>query len=119
MPINMWFTKQATGYKSWFSLVRKNGSLAPGIPAGSFIVTIINPADTASSSPAVSESAVKPGLYFFEVPSAFLIANGLGEYGVSVEVSHIAPPLRITRSFGATLRVTDMIFDDVMRPGTC
>lgn len=106
----MWFSRNADGYQAWFTVADKHGALRTGGVAGDFTVTVVNPADTASSSPTVSESATKPGLYTFLVPTTFFTTNGVGGYGVVVEVDMNTSP-KIETVLGEVLRVFAEDFD--------
>ena len=86
------FARTTDGYQAWFALEDSAGALRTGALPGHFVATVVEPADTAAVNvPAVVESTTKPGLYKFTIPSAYLIANGVGEYGVVVEVNAPAP----------------------------
>ena len=108
----MWFTRDDQGYRAWFTVVDKNGLIRTGGVPGDFTVTVVNPADTASTTPAVAESATKPGLYTFLVPSTFFATHGVGGYGVVVEVIMLTSP-KVEAVFGEVLRVFDEDFDSV------
>lgn len=86
-------TRTATTLRVWFPITR-NGQLVTGLLPGAFTVTVVDAADAASSSPAVAESSTKAGVYFYDLPSAFLITNGVGEYVGTVEVSSTGPFVR-------------------------
>ncbi len=105
----MWFTKQTDGFRVWFAVKKPAGNLRTGIPAGEFMATVVNPSDSASLTPAVAESATKPGLYSLFVTPAFLTAHGNGEYGVVVEVLATAPVLKDV--IGDVLMVTSQDLD--------
>lgn len=107
----MWFTKQSDGFRGWFAVVQL-GSIVAGIAPGNFTVTVVDPTDAASLNPAVTESATKPGLYTFLVTSAFITANGTGEYGVVVEINKPAPG-RIVDAFSDALKVSEDDFDSL------
>jgi len=83
----MWFTKQTDGYRAWFALKTRAGTIRTGATAGDFTVTVVDPTDTNTSNPSVSESSAKAGLYTFLIPTTFLTTNGNGLYGVVVEVN--------------------------------
>lgn len=108
----MWFTKDDDGYRAWFSVEDKNGLLRTGGVAGNFTVTVVEPGDTASSTPTVSESSTKPGLYTFLVPSSFFATHGVGGYGVVVEATFSSPP-KIDAVFAEVLRVFAEDFDSL------
>ncbi len=107
----MYFTRQANGFRAWFAVV-VSGLPRVGIIAGKFTITIVDPADAANDAPVVAESAQKPGLYTFLIPSAFVLANGTGEYGVVIEVVENVPP-RITDTFSEVLKVSQEDFDSL------
>jgi hypothetical protein len=63
-----------------------DGTLDATLDAADFVVTVVAPDDSASTIVAVAASTQKGGLYVFDVPSAFLVAHGVGNYGVVVEL---------------------------------
>ena len=83
----MWFSRQSRSVRVWFQAVASTGLLRTGLPSGSFQVTVINPTDSANVVPSVSESVQRAGNYYFEVPSSFLVTNGVGDYNVSIEIN--------------------------------
>lgn len=112
----MWFEKQSNSFRAWMHVASSSGVVRTGLLAGAFTVTVRDPADAVSTSPTVAESAAVPGLYYFDIPSAFLVANGVGHYGVLVEVSATAPNLRATAS--EVLRISQKDFDDLVSGGS-
>lgn len=102
----MWFTRTADGFRAWFRVETSQGLLRAGLTSGAFAITVRNPSDTASVSPAptVTESG-KSGLYRFDVPSSFLTTHGVGAYAVLIEVTATAPVLRAT---AVTVLVVDV-----------
>ncbi len=116
----MWFTKIADGFRGWFVAVQSNGTLRTGLVAGDFTVTVVEPGDAASLVPTVTESATKSGLYRFDVTSGFITTNGVGEYGVVVEIDTFAGPSgapNVRTSISKVLRVTTEDFDTLSKPG--
>jgi len=116
----MYFTKQADGFRAHFVASQGNGSLRTGLLAGDFTVTVVDPADGATLTPAVSESTQKSGMYFFDITSGFITTNGVGDYGVVVEVDTFAGPSsapHVRDVFGEVLRVTQEDFDTLAVPG--
>lgn len=107
----MWFAKATDGFRGWFAL-SLDGVLRPGADAGDFTVTIITQDDDAQSNPTVSESTQKPGVYFFNVPSAFLVANGSGEYVCVVETAVPAPD-EVISVFARVLSVSQEDIDSL------
>jgi hypothetical protein len=109
----VWFAKQSDGFQGWF-VVENLGALVTGLLPGVFTVTIVDPADAATNTPAVAESVSKLGLYMFTIPSAFITANGVGEYGVVIEINKPAPPPpRIVDVISAVLKVSQEDFDSL------
>ncbi len=111
----MWFTRTADGFRGWLPVEQSNGSLRTGLAAGDFVATIVNPADSSTSILTVAQST-KTGLYRFDVPSAFLVTNGVGEYGVVVEIDTFAGPSgapHVRTTFGAVLKVSIEDFDSL------
>jgi len=109
----VWFAKQSDGFQGSFVVVNA-GLLVTGLAPGVFTVTVVNPANTATNNPAVAQSAVKAGLYYFTIPTAFITANGVGEYGVVIEVNKIPPPPpRIDDAMSAILKVSQEDFDSL------
>ncbi len=112
----MWFSKISSGFRVWFP-VDVASELREGLVAGDFSVTVIDPDDSASVSPTVAESTQKSGVYYFDVSSAFLVANGPGEYFCLIQVDTIdgpSGPPEILNNFGSILRVTQEDFDSLV-----
>jgi hypothetical protein len=113
---NMWFTRDDLGIRIWIAPEDGQGRLKTGMVAGDFTVTVIEPADAASLAPAMGESVTKPGVYNCLVTSAFLIANGVGDYGVAIEIDTFAGPSgapHIRTVIGGMLKVYDNDFDSI------
>ena len=110
--MSLYFTKDSTGFVGWFRVEQNSGTLRTGATSGSFVVTVVNPADSATSVPTVTESASKSGLYKFTIPSAFLITNGVGEYGIVIEVNITASP-KVTSTLSNVLKVSLQEIDDL------
>jgi hypothetical protein len=89
------FSRTSETSRSWFSVV-VNDLLQSGLLAGAFTVTLINPDDDASTLLAVSESSIKPGVYYFDFPSAFLTTHGVGKYIAVVEIENEEPLIQLT-----------------------
>ena len=108
------FARIADGFRGWLSAVSDEGTLRTGLVAGDFVATIINPGDTANTIAAVSESTQKPGVYKFDVPSAFFTAHGAGEYAVIVQVDTVngpSDPPNVVDIVTAILTVSQQDFD--------
>jgi hypothetical protein len=63
------------------------GVLRTGLQANSFQITVIDSNDSVNIVPSVTESSQRPGNYYFDIPSTFFIANGPGDYNVSIEIN--------------------------------
>lgn len=96
--MNFLVAKRDDGFRVWFTVSTSAGVLRTGLLSGNFVVSIVDPDDSASASYSVSESAQKAGLYFFDVPAAFLITNGVGDYVAVIEVSALSPKLNAVAS---------------------
>lgn len=97
------FTRDVRGgWRGWFVLKNNSGTLRTGVSQGSFTVTVVNPQDTATVTPAVSESTQKPGLYSFLIPDSFMATHGLGSYGTVVEVTVTGGGPPFTDSIGSS-----------------
>lgn len=83
----MWFSRQSRSVRVWFQAVTSTGILRTNLPSGSFHVTIIDPTDSANVTLNVTESSQRSGNYYFDVPSSFLVTNGVGDYNVSIEIN--------------------------------
>jgi hypothetical protein len=113
--MGMWFTRDDAGFRGWIAAVR-NGQLRAGLVNGDFTVTVIAPGDGANTTPTVAESAQKSGVYYFDIPDTFFIANGAGEYVVVLEVDTFAGPSgapHVQDAVTAVLRVTEEDFDTI------
>ena len=80
------------GMEISFSVIQSNGTLRTGLVAGDFTVTVVNPGDSATSTPTVSQKTSKAGLYEFTIPSGFFGTHGVGVYSFVVEIDTIAGP---------------------------
>lgn len=108
----MYFTREADGFKAWVLVQFANGDIATGLDPSVFTITIVDPTDSATHSPVVSESTSKPGLYTFLITDTFLAANGVGNYGVVVEINAPGPnPIKAARS--DVLSVFNETFDNL------
>lgn len=112
----MWFTRQNSSLRGWFQAIKSTGQLRRGLTANDFTVTVINSSDTLSFVPSVSESIQRPGNYYFDVPSMFLVSGGVGDYNVSIEIDSLAggssaPHVRSAMS--RVLRVSQEDFDSL------
>lgn len=112
----MWFTRQSRTVRVWFQAVASTGRLRTGLDSGSFTATVIDADDSTSVTPSVSESVQRPGNYYFDIPSPFFVANGTGDYNVSIEIDSIAaggtaPHVRSAMS--DVLQVSQEDFDTV------
>lgn len=116
----MYFTKDTSGFRAWFAALQSNGTLRTGLIAADFTATIVNPADNALTLASVAESSVKAGFYTFQVPSAFLVTHGIGEYGVLLEINTFgvsgAPQVRT--AYANPLKVSLKDLDDIPDPTT-
>lgn len=85
-------TRTDQGMVITFAVKDSTGALRTGLVAGDFTVTAVNPADSATNTPGVSETVQKAGLYQFTIPSSFFTTHGVGLYRFVVEVDTFAGP---------------------------
>jgi hypothetical protein len=71
--------------------VKSGGSLVTGLNQLIFTSILINPEDSASFTGTVLESTQRPGIYYTDIDSTFLITHGSGMYGLSLGVHKPAP----------------------------
>ena len=110
------FTRQADGYRGWFPVEQNNGTLRIDLAAGDFVVTIVDPDDDAVTTVAVTQSTQKSGMYYFDVLSGFITTNGIGEYGVVIEINtRTGPsgPPHTVQTMNAVLKVSVQDFDSI------
>lgn len=107
----IWKAKVADGVRCYFKVVR-SGILVTGIPSGQFSCLLINPADTANQALTVNQSVQQPGVYYVDIPSAFLTTHGSGHYGLSLGV-HKPAPQPIDDESLASLEVVVNSGDDI------
>jgi hypothetical protein len=86
-----------------------------GVVSGDILVTVVAPDLTTTEIPTASETPGKPGLYTFLVSSGFLVSNGVGVYGVVIEIDSSAP--KVLDVFSAPIRITVRDIDDVYNLG--
>lgn len=116
----IWKAIIASGVRIYFQVVDSTGNLFTGLPSTDFTVVFINPADSASTTLTVTESTQKAGVYYVDVPSAFLTTHGSGQYGLSIEVNHTPPPppaLDAASLFSVEVNQEDidnLILDDIV-----
>lgn len=89
---NYYVSRTDQGMVVSFAVTAPNGTLRTGLVAGDFTATVVNPADSATSVPTVSESTQKAGLYQFTIPSSFFTTHGVGLYRFVLQVDTIAGP---------------------------
>lgn len=89
-----------------FFRIERNNQLAPGIDSADVTATVVNPDDSASTTPTVTETSEKPGFYYFDLPSSFLTV--VGEYGVVIEVNSTGPNVKKTFDFPVNVSQDDI-----------
>lgn len=100
--------KVGVAYRFWLGASLGSGLLASGIASGDFTVTVRNPGDSVTmAAPTVTEVGAT-GLYRFDILAAFSTTNGVGQYGVHVEVDSTSP-----RSRGVITDAIDFFVNDV------
>jgi hypothetical protein len=105
----LWKARTGTGVRVYFKAVSA-GSLVTGLGPGAFTVKVINPTDTAVQAVTVAESSQQGGVYYFDVPSAFLMAHDIGHYGLSVGIHSAVPSLDDEALFPLEVNATDIDF---------
>lgn len=111
----MIYARVADGIRGYFAAVNQ-GLIVTGIAPADITVTVVAPDLTTALVVAGAETVAKPGLYTFLVPSAFLSTNGIGVYGVVVQVNK-PPPQALRDVLVAVIRVGDHDDDDVYKLG--
>jgi len=86
-----WKARTSTGVRVYFKVVY-GGALATGIDPGDFTAVLIEPGDSDNAALTVAESTQQSGIYYTDIPSAFLTTYGTGHYGISVGVHSGGPP---------------------------
>jgi hypothetical protein len=105
----MLFTRQDRTFRVWFSVFDDTNQIVENIPPDDFDALIINATDTNSEALFITQSNEKLGLYRSDLPSSFLLANGVGDYCLFVSV--IDPDSEITSSFTSQINVSIEDFD--------
>lgn len=105
----LWKAKIANGLRVGWVAATNAGAIRTGLVSANWIATLINKGHSASVvlTPVV-ESPEKPGAYYVDVPSVFLIANGAGHYMLMVELT--ANPKSV-KNF--TLEIVQQDLDDL------
>jgi hypothetical protein len=103
--MSYWKTLTSTNLRVYFP-VKVGGNLSINLSPSLFTVVLINPGDTSSSISTVEQSTQKPGIYYTDIDSNFLISNGIGMYGLSIGV-HKNPPNRIDDEVLFSIEVTE------------
>lgn len=112
----MLFSRTVDGFRVWLFAVRDTGELRTGLAAGDFTATVINDDDSASATYTVAESSEKPGMYYFDIPSAFFVAHGVGVYVVGVQIdtrSGPSGPPHVRTASSDILRIYQEDFDSM------
>jgi hypothetical protein len=107
----IWKALLSSGVRAYFKVISGTGDLAAGIDPADFTVFIINPQDSAKQSLTAVESSQQSGVYYVDIPSAFLGTHGVGQYGLSIGVHQMAPP--INDEVLESVEVTSTDFDDL------
>lgn len=107
--MNFLVVKRAEGLRVWFTVSSSDGYIRAGLAPSDFTVTVVTPDDAANAVYAVAESTQKSGLYFFDVPGAFLLASGAGGYVAVIEVDATTP--RLTATVSTVLDVSNQDID--------
>ena len=107
----IWRTVTTAGIEVKF-VVQRLGTLSTGLPAGNLTITVVDPDDSASTSPTVSQTTQLPGMYKFTIPALFLTTNGVGHYGIRIGV-HKPAPAPIDDETLVSLEVTQYDIDVV------
>lgn len=116
----IWKARVSTGVRVYFAVVTSGGNLRTGLLAGVFTVRIINQTDTAFTSATVTQSTQRAGIYYFDVPSAFITTHGVGHYGLSIGVHAVGPALNdeIVESLEVNTGDIDFVASDVWKVST-
>lgn len=89
----IWRALTSAGVRVYFNVVNSAGNLRTGLTSGVFTVVLVNPGDTANTVLTVTQSTQKPGVYYVNIPSAFITTHGPGHYGLSLGVHATGPKL--------------------------
>lgn len=89
----LWKARTVNGVRVYFSVVDNTGFLIAGIAPASFTALLITPNDAASLAMAVAPSIQRAGVYYCDIPAAFITVNGVGAYGLSLGVHSVVPPV--------------------------
>jgi len=106
----LWKARTANGVRAYFKVV-KSGALSTGLGAGVFTCLLINPQDSANQALTVTESTQQAGVYYVDIPSAFITTHAAGHYGLSLGVHSVGP--KIDDEVLYSLEVTDQDLDDL------
>lgn len=114
--MSMFLTRLDKTLRVWFAAASSAGAYRSGLTQASFTINIVNPADSAQVTAVVSESTQRPGVYYFDVPSSFLLTHGVGDYVVGIKIdsqsgSSGAPQVKTVQS--DIIHVTRDDFDSI------
>lgn len=110
MTLGFHKTRTINSLRIWFPVIR-NGSLVASSTADDFTVYVIDQNDSGFVSPFVTESTQRSGIYYFDIPSAFLVSSGTGDYNVSIEVNRTNPT--VMDVYYGHINVTDKDIDSI------
>lgn len=91
--MSYWKSISNSNLRVYFKVTDK-GFLVEGLTSDLFDTLLINPLDSASSATIVNESSQRPGIYYTDLDSVFLVNNGIGMYGLSISL-HKPEPNRL------------------------
>jgi len=103
-------TRTADGLEVRF-LAKRNGLLLESQASNVFNIVVVDPDDSASTSPTVTESTQLPGMYKFTIPSSFFTTNGTGHYVICIGIHSISP--KVDDDILISLEVNEFDFDDI------
>jgi hypothetical protein len=103
--MSYWKTLTLTNLRVYFP-VKVGGNLSTNLSSSFFTSSLINPYDSDSDTLTISQSSQKPGIYYTDLDSNFLITNGVGMYGLSIGI-HKPVPNRIDDEVLFSIEVTE------------
>jgi hypothetical protein len=111
--------KESVGGRRYITPMANNGSIKTGLVAGDFTVVLAassgNPPTTTTITPVHIASGSMQDSWIVDIPSAFLVTNGVGDYYLRIVIGATGP--KYDALIGEPILVTQNLLDDISAGG--
>jgi hypothetical protein len=111
--------KRTTGGRRYITPMANNGTIKTGLVAGDFTVALLGPSGNPPASTTITPALIASGdgqnSWIVDIPSAFLVTNGVGDYYLRVEINATGP--KYDTLVGEPILVTQNLLDDISAGG--